>query len=148
MLLKLRQPHTFWKGTPPISLIKQSLAKAGLHDIWMAETRRQDEQAFDCFVRDPALGISRRWTSWSWIESPCWLFTIFRPSTGFTFAPPTRSNRALPRSGTAPPGSRIASPGIHYWACLPIRSDGGEKLTLAGRLQALARGGMRYPIPR
>lgn len=67
-----------------------------------------------------SLGISgpntpRRSPSWPRIERSDWPFTTFRPSTGFIFAPPTRSNPPLPPSVTARLAPRTAYPETLYW---------------------------------
>jgi hypothetical protein len=59
-----------------------------------------------------ASGNRRRRHAWSRTGSSCWPSTTTPPSTGCTYAPPTRSSPPLPRSACGPPrkgsGSRLA----------------------------------------
>ena len=95
----------------------QGKAKAGLQEIWMAETQRP-KRVRPSIASRGILGPNtpRRSPSWTKTGRRCWPFTISRPSTGSIFEPPTRSNRASPPSGTAPPEPRTACPGIPCWA--------------------------------
>ena len=92
-------------------------AKAALAEVWGAEDKSHARAAAKRFADAYGAKFPRRsrrspttWTS-------CWRSTSFPPSTGCTYARPTRSSRPSPPSGTEPasPRGRAAAPPGWPW---------------------------------
>jgi len=109
----------------------QPSAKSLIHEMYMAESKKDALEAFDEFMAlyeakypRPA-SVSRR------IRTCCLPFTTSRPSTGCIFAPPTPSNPPSPRCGTGaarPRGAGRGRPPSPWCSSWPGRQrKGGER---------------------
>ena len=84
-------------------------AKADLQDIWMAETKKEANAAFDLFVDTYGVKYEKAVAKLVKDRDELLAFYDFRPSIGNTSGPRTRSKASSPRSGTAPGRPRAAS---------------------------------------
>ena len=149
----------------------QGKAKAGLQEIWMAETQAQANTAFDRFTRDFGAKYPKAVALLAKDRAALLAFTTFRPSTRFrpilavwshlrvagllrlsgralgshSHHPPDRIEL---RHHPAPyhPNQALRVPEHLARLGVPMGADGGEQLAQAGGLQALARGGQGCPV--
>ena len=94
----------------------QGKAKAGLHEIWMAETKAQAGKAFDRFVRDFGAKYPKAVEILKKGRAALLAFYDFPAEHWIHIRTTTRLSRASPPSGTARRGPRTACPAIPCWA--------------------------------
>jgi len=88
---------------------QQPKAKRSLQEIWMAETSKDAEAAFDAFIAAYELKYDKAAECLAKVAKPCSHSTISPPNTGNTCGPRTRSRAPLPPCGTARSARRAAS---------------------------------------
>ena len=114
---------------------QQPKAKRALQEIWMAETNKDAEAAFDAFIAAYPLKSIRPPSAWQRIARPCSHSMISLPNTGNTCGPRTRSRAPFPPCGTARSGRRAASrirrrsPWCSSWSMRRRKAGAGSMAT-------------------
>jgi transposase-like protein len=104
-------------------------AKKALAEIWGAEDKPHARQAVKAFEAAYGAKFPRLLRRSPLTSTSCSRSTTTLPSTGCTCAPPTRSSRPSPPSGTGPRSPRALVHGQRAW---PWRSSSSSQLKTAG----------------
>src|SRR5204863_704425 len=114
---------------------QQPKAKRALQEIWMAETSKDAEAAFDAFIAAYELKYDKAAECLQRIARPCSHSMISLPNTGNTCGPRTRSRAPLPPCGTARSARRAASrirrrsPWCSSWPMRRRKAGAGSMVT-------------------
>ena len=104
-------------------------AKKALAEIWGAEDKDHALAAAKAFEGAYGAKFPKAAAKITGDMTSCWPSTTTRPSTGCTCAPPTRSSRRSPRSGTGPRSPRAPARGPPAW---PWRSSSSSQPKTTG----------------
>ena len=114
---------------------QQPKAKRALQEIWMAETSKDAEAAFDAFIAAYELKYDKAAECLAKDRQACSHSMISLPNTGNTCGPRTRSRAPLPPCGTARSGRRAASrirrrsPWCSSWSMRRRKAGAGSMAT-------------------